>query len=106
MTHLPALNSWTSFDDLARLQRDRLGDVLARARRTPFYRDRLAATGAWHSVPLTTKDDLRAGYPFGMLAVSPHDIASYHETTGTTGDATASLFTERDWTDVASRCAR
>jgi phenylacetate-CoA ligase len=101
---LPELNEWRDWDALRSLQQDRLGEVLAHARRTPFYRDRLPA--AWDDVPLTTKADLRASYPFGLLAVAREQIATYHETTGTTGDATASLFTEHDWQDVASRCVR
>ncbi len=86
----------------------RLDEVLARARKAPFYADRLADARAssWTRVPFTTKDDLRRSYPFAMLATSRSELASYHESTGTSGEPTASYFTERDWDDVAQRFAR
>lgn len=82
--------------------------VLERARQAPFYRARLAAAkaSAWGSIPLTHKDDLRAAYPLGMLAVPLAEVASYHESSGTSGTPTASAFTENDWDDIASRFSR
>jgi len=57
-------------------------------------------------VPLTTKQDLRDSYPFGMLAVAEEKLATYHESSGTTGEPTPSYYTEADWLDLAERFAR
>jgi phenylacetate-CoA ligase len=38
--------------------------------------------------PFTTKDDLRATYPFGMFAVARERIARIHASSGTTGKPT------------------
>jgi len=106
------LGDWSSHDELARLQGDRLADLLAQAGRSPFYRDRLAATeiprdrDGLAALPLTTKQDLRAAYPFGLLAVPRSELATYHESSGTAGNPTASYYTETDWIDLAERFAR
>ena len=82
-----------------------LSDVLNRARKTAFYQDRLP-NSSWENIPLTTKSDLRDSYPFGLLALPHRQIASYHESSGTSGKPTASFFTEADWQDVVSRFLR
>jgi phenylacetate-CoA ligase len=86
----------------------RLDQVLHVARRAPFSAERLARARAseWFDVPFLTKEDMRAAYPFGLLAAPRSQIASYHESTGTSGEPTASYFTEGDWEDVASRFCR
>ncbi|MDR7476017.1 MAG: phenylacetate--CoA ligase, partial [Armatimonadota bacterium] len=64
---------------LVQVQLERLRAVLARlAARVPFYRQRLAAAlidadgitalEDLRRLPLTTKDDLRRLYPFGLFA--------------------------------------
>lgn len=109
---LPELGDWSSFDELARLQEKQLPTVLGWAARSPFYRDRIGAGGAGiipgslASVPLTTKEDLRASYPFGLLAVERERLATYHESSGTAGTPTPSYYTAEDWTDLAERYAR
>ncbi|GAA2337215.1 phenylacetate--CoA ligase family protein [Dactylosporangium salmoneum] len=102
--NLPQIGDWADFDGLARLQRDRLPAVLAAAERSPFYRKR--GVGPLEEQPLTTKQDLRDAYPFGMLAADRADLATYHESSGSTGDATASYYTEADWVDLAECFAR
>ena len=54
-------------------------------------------------LPLTTKQDLRDNYPFGMLAVPKARLATYHESSGTAGRPTPSYYTAEDWTDLAER---
>ncbi|GAA4253215.1 phenylacetate--CoA ligase family protein [Dactylosporangium darangshiense] len=98
------LGDWQDFDGLARLQRDRLPAVLAAAERSPFYRKRGVADLA--EQPLTTKQDLRDAYPFGLLACDRADLATYHESSGSSGEPTASYYTEADWDDLAERFAR
>jgi phenylacetate-CoA ligase len=85
--------------------------VLGRARRAPHYRGRFPATPLssleqWARLPVTTKEDLRAAYPFGLLAVERTDLATYHESSGTSGEPTPSYFTDGDWDDIASRFLR
>jgi len=98
--------SWQAVDDLHRHQRERLPGLLARAARSPFYRNRYGTITDLSRLPMTTKQDLRNAYPFGMLAVDRSELATYHESSGTAGTATASYYTEADWTDLAERYAR
>jgi len=70
---------------------DVLRAAIERARRSPFYAQRLAGhtlhgRDDLASLPLTFKTDLRDATPFGMLAVPPHRAWHYHETSGTTGE--------------------
>ncbi|GAA2040255.1 phenylacetate--CoA ligase family protein [Nocardiopsis rhodophaea] len=86
--------------------------ALKHARSSPFYKRRLPSdaerTGldGLAELPLTHKSDLRESHPFGMLAVDRERLASYHESSGTAGEPTASYFTEGDWSDVVSRFTR
>lgn len=113
MTHaLPQLGQWNSLEELERLQDKQLPQALEWASRSPFYRARLglgATPGTMTDLarmPLTSKQDLRDSYPFGMLAVPKERLATYHESSGTTGQPTASYYTAEDWVDVAERFAR
>ncbi|MFI5910819.1 AMP-binding protein [Dactylosporangium sp. NPDC051541] len=101
---LPQIGDWHDFAGLERLQQDRLPAVLAAAERSPFYRKR--GISALPEQPLTTKHDLREGYPFGLLACDRADLATYHESSGSSGEPTASYYTEADWLDLAERFAR
>lgn len=102
---LPQLGQWGSLDELYQLQDKRLPEALEMARRSPFY-----GTGPdpadLSAMPLTTKQHLRESYPWGMLAVDKRELATYHESSGTSGEPTPSYFTERDWHDVIDRFAR
>ena len=60
-------------------------------------------------LPFTTKDDLRAEYPFGMFAVPREQVRRIHASSGTTGRPTVVGYTERDlstWADVVARSIR
>jgi phenylacetate-CoA ligase len=85
---------------------ERLQAVLERARKSPFYCERLKGISTWDQIAPTLKSDLRKGYPFGFLATDRKAVASYHESSGTEGNPTASYFTASDWKDVASRFLR
>ncbi|MFE9098254.1 phenylacetate--CoA ligase family protein [Streptomyces sp. NPDC007264] len=108
----PEPGDWSSPAELAEIQRSQLPRVLAQALRSPFYAARYAGRPAprtaddFAGVELTTKQDLRDRYPFGMLAVERERLATYHESSGTAGEPTASYYTEEDWTDLAERYAR
>ncbi|MCZ4590198.1 phenylacetate--CoA ligase [Rhodococcus opacus] len=59
--------------------------------------------------PLTTKQDLRDNYPFGMFAVPPERIARIHASSGTTGEPTVVGYTEEDldtWAGLVARSIR
>src|SRR5258708_40128875 len=56
--------------------------------------------------PFTSKDDLRANYPYGMFAVPMDKIVRIHASSGTTGKPTVVGYTKRDiqtWADVCAR---
>ncbi|MGW0120779.1 phenylacetate--CoA ligase family protein [Streptomyces sp. NPDC003327] len=112
MERRPAMGDWTSLDELRALQHRRLEPLLARAGRSPFYRARHAGGAApttrkdFFLLEPTTKDDLRDAYPYGLLAVDRSLLATYHESSGTSGRPTASYYTENDWADLAERYAR
>ncbi len=59
--------------------------------------------------PLTSKEDLRANYPFDMFAVSMDDVIRIHASSGTTGQPTVTGYTRRDidsWSRLAARSIR
>jgi phenylacetate-CoA ligase len=56
--------------------------------------------------PFTSKDDLRANYPYGMFAVPMDKIVRIHASSGTTGKPTVVGYTKLDirtWADVCAR---
>jgi phenylacetate-CoA ligase len=106
----PRLGDWQGYGELRRLQDSLLAESLRAAARSPFYRGRdgdvptdRAELGA---APLTTKRDLREAYPFGLLAVDRAHLATYHESSGSSGAPTSSYYTAADWLDLAERFAR
>ena len=109
---LPQIGQWQGPDDLQRLQEKQLSQTVTWAARSPFYGRRLgsgvqpATAAELAGLPLTTKQDLRDNYPFGMLAVGKERLATYHESSGTAGAPTPSYYTAEDWIDLAERFAR
>lgn len=99
------------------LQLKRLQEVVKRAyENVPFYRRRLDDNNIKpddintlkdiEKLPLTTKDDLREAYPFGMFAVPRKEIVELHTSSGTTGKPTVSGYTKKDieiWSEVMAR---
>lgn len=56
--------------------------------------------------PFTTKQDLRANYPFGMFAVPREQVSRIHASSGTTGKPTVVGYTANDisnWADLVAR---
>ncbi|MDO5484672.1 MAG: phenylacetate--CoA ligase, partial [Desulfovibrionaceae bacterium] len=91
--------------------------TIAQARKCAFYRERLDAAGigpdSLHSldelrnIPFTTKQDLRAQYPTGLLCVPTSQIIRMHCSSGTTGSPVAICHTQNDinsWADLMARC--
>lgn len=84
---------------------------------SPFYRDRLAASGIdaagihgledLSRLPFTTADDLRDGYPFPLQAAPQEKIVRIHSSTGTTGKRKILCYTQKDvddWAAMFCRC--
>jgi len=99
------------------LQLRRLRETLARVANVPFYAERLTAAGLAadtlrslddiRRLPFTTKADLRAHYPAGLLAQPMSKMVRVHTSSGTTGTAVAVFHTARDiavWADLMARC--
>ena len=109
-----------SRDELESLQLERLQWTLRHAyERVPFYRacfdqagihpDDCRELADLAKLPFTTKEDLRASYPFAMFAVPREQIARIHASSGTTGRATVIGYTKGDldmWADVVARSIR
>lgn len=85
-------------------------------RRSRFYRARLKGANLHPNsikslddlkrIPLTTKADLRDGYPFGLLAVPLDEVVRIHASSGTTGDPTVVAYTKKDLNSWAECLAR
>lgn len=101
---------------LAELQLQKLRDSLMRAAVSPFYRARLAECGLtvaslrhlqdFAAFPLTTKEDLRASYPYGLLTCARDEVVRMHCTSGTTGNPAAVLYSRHDlhsWGNLIAR---
>ncbi len=105
---------------LERLQLEKLRQVLERVyHKVPFYRETFRACKVrpeninslndLQKLPFTTRENLRAGYPYGFLACSLSPLVRLHTSTGTTGKPKAILFTQKDITQAAeliTRCMR
>lgn len=109
-----------SRDEIAALQLSRLRWSLRHAYdNVPHYRARFDAAGTHPDdlrrledlarFPFTTKEDLRATYPFGMFAVPRDRVVRIHASSGTTGKPTVVGYTARDietWAEVVARSIR
>jgi phenylacetate-CoA ligase len=109
-----------SRDELQALQLRRMQDSLQRAYdNVPHYRQAFDAKGVRPSdltsladlakFPFTTKQDLRANYPFGMFAVPRDQVVRVHASSGTTGKPTVVGYTQHDidtWADLMARSIR
>jgi phenylacetate-CoA ligase len=106
-----------SRNDLEALQLGRLQKTLHQAAKSFFYKKRFAELGIktdriqsltdLSNIPLTTKDDLRESWPYGLLATSKDDLVRMHSSSGTTGRATVIFHTQNDlnaWTNLLARC--
>ena len=109
-----------SVDELRALQLSRLRAAVRHAyERVPHYRAKFDAAGLHPDnlrslddlakFPLTSKDDLRLNYPFGMFAVPMDAIVRIHASSGTTGKPTVVGYTQGDidtWAGLMARSIR
>ena len=57
--------------------------------------------------PMTTKQDLRDNYPFGLFAAPMSNVVRLHASSGTTGASTVVGYTRQDietWAELMGRC--
>ncbi len=99
------------------LQARRLRETVARLMvSVPYYREKFKACGIapegiksvddLRYLPFTTKDDLRATYPFGLFAVPLAEVVRTHASSGTTGNPTVVGYTREDigiWAETVAR---
>ena len=104
-------------EGIERLQTERLRSTVAHCMNSPFYRKRFSDAGLspddiqtlddLQKIPFTTKQDLRDTYPFGMASVPLSKCTRLHSSSGTTGNPTVILHTQKDleqWANAVARC--
>ncbi len=106
-----------SRDEMIKLQSKRLqSTVRYEYDNVQFYRERMDASGVkpedirgvqdLHLLPFMEKDDLRNGFPFGLLAVPKEQIVRIQGSSGTSGNPIVAGYTENDvdvWTEMVAR---
>ena len=104
-------------EQLADLQQERLrglvdrllaadGVQAARLREAGVTSGADVTFGDLYRLPMTGKDDLWGGYPFGMFAVPLSDVVTLHGSSGTGGRPTLVGYTRGDLRLWARMCAR
>ena len=102
--------------ELEAFQLERLKETIQAAEKSPFYKktfsdhqisaDQIHSLADLQKLPFTTKDDLRANYPFNMAAIPIRECVRLHSSSGTTGDPTVVLHSSKDLDDWANQVAR
>ncbi len=103
--------------EIKTLQLERLQRIVHHCMKSPFYKQRFAdnhispndirSLDDLQRIPFTTKQDLRDTYPFGMAAVPLEETVRLHSSSGTTGNPTVILHTQKDldeWANAVARC--
>ncbi len=104
--------------EIEALQLERLKATVAHCYSgSEFYRKRLDSIGLkpedikslddLKKIPFTTKQDLRDTYPFGIASVPLSKCTRLHSSSGTTGNPTVILHTQKDleqWANAVARC--
>lgn len=99
------------------LQSERLQKTVKHCMDSPFYAKRFADNNLkpedirtlddLRKIPFTTKQDLRDTYPFGIASVPLSRCTRLHSSSGTTGNPTVILHTQKDleqWANAVARC--
>ncbi|MBI5904366.1 MAG: phenylacetate--CoA ligase [Deltaproteobacteria bacterium] len=104
-------------EELDQLRIERLQSTLNRVyAHVPFYRKKFDAMGISPEdigslsdisrLPFTTKDDVRANYPYGLFAVPLREVVRIHASSGTTGTSAVVGYTRNDiktWSNLVAR---
>ena len=105
-----------SREEISKLQTKRLRETMQQCMKVPFYAQKFKEAGVTpddikspddvRRLPFTTKQDLRDTYPFGLAAVPLSECVRLHSSSGTTGNPTVILHTQRDLDEWANQVAR
>lgn len=103
--------------EIEKLQLERLQKTVRHCMNSPFYKKRFEENGLTpediqslddlRKIPFTTKQDLRDTYPFGIASVSLDKAVRLHSSSGTTGNPTVIIHTQKDldeWANAVARC--
>ena len=106
-----------SVSQIRELQLQRLQATVRHCTNSPFYKKRFEEIGLkpedikslddLKKIPFTTKQDLRDTYPFGMASIPLKDCVRLHSSSGTTGNPTVILHSQKDldeWANAVARC--
>ena len=98
------------------LQLERLQATVKHSMNSPFYKQKFEEMGLKpedikslddvRKLPFTTKQDLRETYPFGIASVPLRNCVRLHSSSGTTGNPTVILHTQKDLDEWANQVAR
>ena len=99
------------------LQFSRLKQTIHLAKNVSYYAkifhergitvDNIQSLNDLYQLPFTTKDDLRNNYPFGLAAIPLKECVRLHSSSGTTGNPTVVLHSQKDldeWAHQVARC--
>lgn len=105
-----------SHEGIKALQLERLQATVRHCMNSPFYKARFEEAGLkpediqslddLRKIPFTTKQDLRDTYPFGIASVPLRECTRLHSSSGTTGNPTVILHTQKDLDEWANQVAR
>ena len=105
-----------SREEIKQLQLERLQATVKHCMNSPFYKKRFEECGLKpediktlddiRKIPFTTKQDLRDTYPFGIASVPLRQCVRLHSSSGTTGNPTVILHTQKDLDEWANQVAR
>ena len=95
-------------EELHKLQLRRLRKTIGIAANSPYYKqvfqkhgvtaDSIRSIEDIRKIPFTTKADMRANYPFGLVAGNMHeDGVRIHSSSGTTGTPTVIVHSRTIW---------
>ena len=103
--------------ELEQFQLTQLKKTITQASNAPFYKklfkekginaDSVQTIEDIQKLPFTTKEDLRSNYPFDMAAIPLRQCVRIHSSSGTTGNPTVVLHSQKDldeWSNQVARC--
>lgn len=106
-----------SREKLGEFQLKRLKETVTIAAHAPYYKEVFSKHGITADIiqtlddikklPFTTKSDMRANYPFGLVAGDMKKSVRLHSSSGTTGNPTVIVHSQHDldsWANLVARC--
>ncbi len=103
--------------DLENLQVELLKKTIEQASKSLYYEslfkekdikaENIKSLDDLKNIPFTTKENLRNNYPYGFAAIPLKDCVRLHSSSGTTGNPTVVLHSQKDldeWANQVARC--